>query len=64
MTISTGFISVLVALLGDRSPSTYKIIFCQALVPVPESQCPIGTGADTKILWATTPPPPPHNFQA
>ena len=52
--------------------------YCQALVPipipvqpnpnpkpkaVPKSKGPIGTWADTRITWATTPhPPPTPNF--
>ena len=53
------------------------VLYCQALVPYPLSPNPKaqpsqtqfkgpisskGTGADTKILWATT--PPTHNFYA
>ena len=40
------------------------ILNCQALVPIPvpnpkspKEKGQIGTGADTKITWATTPPP-------
>ena len=48
-----------------RSKLRYRcVIFCQALVPSPgpqdqilkKSKSPIGTGGDTKITWATTPP--------
>ena len=52
------------------------IRYCQALSQIPDPQGPAptqsnpvkisskGTGADTKILWATTPPHPIHNFYA
>ena len=48
--------------------SLQKSMNCQALVPsppVPSPKSPIqGTGADNKVLWATThPPTPPITFK-
>ena len=53
--------------------STYSTFHISAKNPNPQGPSPTqsnpvkirskGTGADTKILWATTPPhPPTHNF--
>ena len=62
-------------LYGEITQRYLLIQYCQAPSQIPNPQGPAptqsnpvkisskGTGADTKILWATTPPPHPITFK-